>query len=160
MHFLTISFPSLPLPKSWLRVNRLRLQIPFYDNFALQEVSFLKNFDDVSACNLWFGPPPPIKNPGYAYASPLNCLKELHESLGHPGVTRLAHYVKAKKLTFLLNDMKSITQVCKDCYKVKALFLKPNDNLPLIKATHLPLSESSLTSLGHFRLFQKISIYF
>ena len=23
--------------------------------------------DDVIACDLWFGPPPPIKNPGYAY---------------------------------------------------------------------------------------------
>ena len=38
----------------------------FYDIFAQQKVPFLKNFDDVIACNLWFGPPP-IKNPGYAY---------------------------------------------------------------------------------------------
>ena len=65
----------------------------------------------------------------------LNCLKELHESLCHPGVTRLAHNVKVKNLPFSLNDVKSVTQACKDCCEVKASFLKPNDNLTLIKVT-------------------------
>ena len=40
--------------------------LPFYDIFAPQTLPFLKKFDDVIACDLWFGPPP-IKNPGYAY---------------------------------------------------------------------------------------------
>ena len=41
----------------------------FYDIFAPQKVPFLRIFDDVIACDLWFCPPPPfpIKNPGYAY---------------------------------------------------------------------------------------------
>ena len=42
--------------------------LPFYDIFAPQKVPFLKISDDVIACHLWFGPPPPIKNPSYAYA--------------------------------------------------------------------------------------------
>ena len=40
--------------------------LPFYDIFVPQKVTLSKIFDDVIACNLWFGPPP-IKNPGYAY---------------------------------------------------------------------------------------------
>ena len=35
--------------------------------FAPQKITFSKISDDVIACDLWFGPPP-IKNPGYAYA--------------------------------------------------------------------------------------------
>ena len=41
--------------------------LPFYDIFAPQKITFSKISDDVIACDLWFGPPP-IKNPGYAYA--------------------------------------------------------------------------------------------
>ena len=41
--------------------------LPLCDIFAPQKVPFLKISDDVIACDLWFGPPP-IKNPGYAYA--------------------------------------------------------------------------------------------
>ena len=77
----------------------------------------------------------------------LNCLKEFHESLCHPGVTRLAHYVKVKNLPFSLNDVKSVTQACKDCCEVKASFLKPNDNLTLIKATQ-PFQRISIDFKG------------
>ena len=31
--------------------------LPFYDIFAPQKISFSKISDDVIACNLWFGPP-------------------------------------------------------------------------------------------------------
>ena len=44
-----------------------KLELPFYDIFALQKVLFLKISDDVIACDLWFGPLP-TKNPGYVYA--------------------------------------------------------------------------------------------
>ena len=41
--------------------------LPFYNIFAPQKVPFLKISDDLIACDLWFGPPPPpIKNAGYA----------------------------------------------------------------------------------------------
>ena len=39
-----------------------------YDTFAQQKVPILKFSDDVIACDLLFGPSPPIKNSGYAYA--------------------------------------------------------------------------------------------
>ena len=38
---------------------------------------FLKISDDVNACDLWFAPLPPIKNPGYAYAQTLVLVKRL-----------------------------------------------------------------------------------
>ena len=62
-------------------------------------------------------------------------LKELHESLCHPGVTRLAHYVKIKNLPYSINDVKTVVQDCKDCSEVKASFLKPRNSMNLIKAT-------------------------
>ena len=33
--------------------------LPFYDIFAPQKITFSKISDDVIACDLWFGPPPP-----------------------------------------------------------------------------------------------------
>ena len=42
--------------------------LPLYDIFVPQKVAVLKIFYDVIACDLWFGPSLPIKNPGYAYA--------------------------------------------------------------------------------------------
>ena len=45
LHFLIISFRPFPLPKSWLRANRLRLQI-FHSTISLpsQKVPFFENF--------------------------------------------------------------------------------------------------------------------
>ena len=43
--------------------------LPFYDVFAQPKNSSFEVSDDVIACDLWFGPPPPIKNPGNAYDS-------------------------------------------------------------------------------------------
>ena len=42
------------------------LDLPFYNIFAPQKITFSKISDDVIASDLWFGPPP-IKNLGYAY---------------------------------------------------------------------------------------------
>ena len=67
----------------------------------------------------------------------LKLLTNLHESMCHPGIILLAHYVKVKSLPFLLNDVKNVTQACKNFSKVKASFLKPEDKINLIKATQL-----------------------
>ena len=46
----------------------MALDLPFRDIFALQKVPFLKISDGFIECDLWFAPPPPpIKNPDYAY---------------------------------------------------------------------------------------------
>ena len=59
----------------------------------------------------------------------MTSLKELHESLCHPGVTRLAHYVKIKKLPFSIKDVKIVVQDCKDCSEIKASFLKLQNSI-------------------------------
>ena len=40
--------------------------LPFYDIFTPHKNSSFEVSDDAIACDLWFGPLPPIKNPGYA----------------------------------------------------------------------------------------------
>ena len=53
LHFLTISFHPLPLPKSWSSAKRATASnLSFYDMFAPQKVPVLKISDDVIACDL------------------------------------------------------------------------------------------------------------
>ena len=62
-------------------------------------------------------------------------LKELHESLCHPGVTRLAHYVKIKNLPYSIKDVKTVEQHCKDCSEIKVSFLKLQNSINHVEAT-------------------------
>ena len=81
LHFPTISLRPFPLPKSWFSANGLQLQI-FHSTISLSHKKFLfwkllmtslhvicglGPPNQKSWLRLWFGPPP-IKNPGYAYA--------------------------------------------------------------------------------------------
>ena len=88
----------------------------------------------------------------------LNSLKELHETLCHPGITRLAHYVKVKNLPFSLNDVKSVLQACKDCSEVKATFFNPKNDMNLIKATQ-PFERISLDFKGPLSSISKNTYY-
>ena len=45
----------------------------------------------------------------------LDKLNELHQSLCHPGVTRMAHFVKSRNLPFSIEEIKQMTQSCKTC---------------------------------------------
>ena len=56
-------------------------------------------------------------------------LQELHENLFHPGISRVAHYVRAKNLPFSVKDVKKVCTFCQVCAE-----LKPPQNT-LIKAT-------------------------
>ena len=62
-------------------------------------------------------------------------LKGLHESLGHPGITRLWHFVRSKYLPFPLEEVR---QTCLNCHTSCSL-LKPRFYRPkqehLVKAT-------------------------
>ncbi|XP_046974267.1 uncharacterized protein LOC124540644 [Vanessa cardui] len=60
-------------------------------------------------------------------------LKEIHELLCHPGVTRLAHWVRTKNLPYSINDIKLITTSCRVCAEIKPRFNK--NKYQLIKAT-------------------------
>ena len=67
--YLNLGLSPLPLAKFYLSANTqaTATNLPFYDISVPQKVPLSKNFDNVIACDLWFGPHP-IKNPGYAYA--------------------------------------------------------------------------------------------
>ena len=61
-------------------------------------------------------------------------LKALHESLCHPGVTRMAHFVKVRNLPFSLEEIRKLNNSCKECCEVKPRFYKPPPS-HLIKPT-------------------------
>ena len=62
-------------------------------------------------------------------------LKSLHDSLCHPGITHMWHYVKTKNLPYSFEEVKTMVKSCKDCAEVKATFYKPETSQHLIKAT-------------------------
>ena len=72
-------------------------------------------------------------------------LSDLHESLGHPGITRLYHFIKIKNLPFSLDEVKRTIDLCKTCAEVKPKFVKYTGTL--ITATR-PLQRISLDFKG------------
>jgi transposase InsO family protein len=73
-------------------------------------------------------------------------LKRIHETLCHPGVTRLLHFIRAKNLPYSLSDVKAVVQQCRPCAELKPRFYEPTNN-PLIKATH-PFERLSIDFKG------------
>ncbi|GFO16304.1 retrovirus-related pol polyprotein from transposon 17.6 [Plakobranchus ocellatus] len=73
-------------------------------------------------------------------------LRELHDTLSHPGITRMAHFVKSKNLPYSLEEVKKICLDCKTCRELKPSFYKPA-NSNLIKATQ-PLEHLSVDFKG------------
>jgi len=61
-------------------------------------------------------------------------LKELHESLGHPGVSRLAHFIRSKPLPFSMDEIRQLCAEWSKCSAVKPRFYRPPQS-NLIKAT-------------------------
>lgn len=61
-------------------------------------------------------------------------LKILHEGLCHPGITRMAHFVRSKNLPYSVEEIKVMTSRCSVCAELKPRYYKPNYE-SLIKAT-------------------------
>ena len=76
----------------------------------------------------------------------LDKLNELHQSLCHPGVTRMAHFFKSRNLPFSIEEIKQMTQSCKTCTEWKPQYYHPNSS-HLIKATQ-PFERLSLDFKG------------
>ena len=76
----------------------------------------------------------------------LNNLNELHQSLCHPGVTRMAHFVKSRNLPFSIEEIKRITESCKTCRECKPQYYHPASS-HLIEATQ-PFEGLSLDFKG------------
>ncbi|GFU65989.1 retrovirus-related Pol polyprotein from transposon opus [Trichonephila clavipes] len=51
-------------------------------------------------------------------------LYNLHNSLCHPGVTRMHHWVRCKNLPFSLEDIKKVSNSCLICNELKPRFVK------------------------------------
>ena len=60
-------------------------------------------------------------------------LQELHNSLCHPGVTRMSHFVRCHNLPYSVEDIKRMTSACSVCAKLKPHFHRSSGTL--IKAT-------------------------
>ena len=61
-------------------------------------------------------------------------LYELHKSLCHPGVARMVHFVKSQNLPFSVEDVKHMTEACKECQECKPQYYSPGPS-HLIKET-------------------------
>ena len=75
----------------------------------------------------------------------LDKLKELHQSLCHPGVTRILHRVRSKNLPYSVEEIMKIRSICPICAEVKLRFFKYQGQL--IKAT-APLERLSIDFKG------------
>lgn len=60
-------------------------------------------------------------------------LKEIHNSLCHPGITRMVHWIRAKNLPFSVEEIKEMIEACDTCSQLKPRFFKHQGQL--IKAT-------------------------
>ena len=73
-------------------------------------------------------------------------LYDIHESLCHPGETRMIHYVRSNNLPYSIAEVKGICSRCSICAKLKPRFYKPS-NPPLIHATR-PMERLSMDFKG------------
>lgn len=73
-------------------------------------------------------------------------LAKLHASLCHPGIVRMAHFVRTKNLPYSTEEIKSVTAQCKTCAQWKPRFYKPPPGR-LIKATQ-PFERLSIDFKG------------
>ncbi len=70
--------------------------------------------------------PPDTLSRAFSAAIPsAESLSELHDSLCHPGVTRMYHFVKTRNLPYSIEDVRQMTKACQVCAENKPRFYKP-----------------------------------
>ena len=62
-------------------------------------------------------------------------LYQLHDSLCHPGVTRMTAFVRSRNLPHSVEEVRKTTADCNVCAECKPRFYKPPESSHLIKAT-------------------------
>ena len=60
-------------------------------------------------------------------------LRDLHDSLCHPGITRLNHFARTKNIPCSIEDIRKLNSSCRTCLKLKPQYHKSKGTL--IKAT-------------------------
>ena len=61
-------------------------------------------------------------------------LSGLHESLGHPGITRFWHFIRSKNVPFSIEEVRQTCEQCTTCSALKPRFYQPPWS-KLIRAT-------------------------
>jgi len=78
---------------------------------------------------------PPDALSRISYALPNDeSLWQLHDALCHPGVTRLAHFIRIRNLPYSIADIKRVVSSCQICCECKPQFYWPEPG-NLVKAT-------------------------
>ena len=84
---------------------------------------------------------PGVDNAGPDTLSRISCaidnnietLRGIHNSLCHPGVTRMVHFIRSRNLPYSIEEVKRMTTSCPVCLELKPIFHKSRGTL--IKAT-------------------------
>ena len=61
-------------------------------------------------------------------------LMELHNSICHPGITRIYHFIQCRNLPYSTEEVKNLINQCPVCAELKPRFSKPSE-AHLIKST-------------------------
>ena len=118
------------------KIQRWRLELSPYDFSAIYRPGNKNNAADTFSRAI-----------SASVVSAAISLKSLHDSLCHPGITRMWHYVKTKNLPHSFEEVKAMVKSCKDCAEVKTSFYKPEAPQHLIKATQ-PFERVSIEFKG------------
>ena len=78
--------------------------------------------------------PPDVFSRSVCAALTNNSLYVLHQSLCHPGITRMSHFVRARNLPYSVEEIRAMTNTCRICCECKPRFYRPGAS-HLIKAT-------------------------
>jgi len=93
----------------------------------------------------WFG-----RNVSYRLAMPsIENIVAFHEWLGHPGFSRVYHFIRSRNLPCISDETKTAISDCRTCAEVKSKFFKPAPGA-FIKATH-PWKRLSIDFKGPIR---------
>lgn len=76
-----------------------------------------------------------------------NKLAILHDSLAHPGITRLWDYVNRHKLPYSLLDVKNVVSSCETCLTCKPKFFKPPKGSKIIRSSR-PFERLAMDIVG------------
>lgn len=93
-----------------------------------------------------FNDPPDALSRGTCASVQSDKLRNLHDLLCHPGVTRLAHFIRSKNLPYSLEEVKTMTQECSVCAECKPRFFRP-DQAHLVRSTR-PFERLSIDFKG------------
>ena len=106
------------------KINRWRIELSCYKF----EISYRKGIENKGADMF-------SRTFNCAISEESSKLYELHKALCHPGVTRLAHFVRTRNLPYSVEEIKRTVGSCSICAKLKPRYTVRPEDSSLIKAT-------------------------